>query len=139
MASVTYTAASRATLVASHVVGTSYSIDLKLRSFGTSLDMPKTVHAPLNGAPETVLRSATRIISASLSWPDANNEDVEEFLWSIAGGELFTFDAYGTVASPDDPLDVMIVNRSISMAPIQRIKATSRIISLTMRPLVSKL
>ena len=139
MASLEYVAASRATLVATHVVGTSYQIDVKLKQFSEAMDSPKTMHIALNGSAETVLRRATEVITATISWPDAINANMKEFLWSVAAGEIFQFDAYGTVASPDDPIDVIMINPSASMAPIQRIQTPTRTLTLNMRPAVAKL
>jgi len=139
VASLTYTVGDRATLVAGHAVGESYSIDVKLRSFQESMDAPKTQHVSMSGLTETVLRRATKIINATITWPDLIDDNMQEFIWSTAGGELFTFDAYGTVALPDDPIDVISVNGNIQMMPIQRIKATSRMLTLNMRPTIARL
>lgn len=138
MAAITYTADFRANLVTGHSVGTAYSIDVKLKAYSTALDAPKTVHVALNGSVETVLRRATRVITATISWPDTLNANVEEFLWSIAAGEIFQFDAYGSVATPDEPIDVVSVNKGFNMMPIQRIQATTRSITLTLRPAMNR-
>ena len=45
--------------------------------------------------------------------PGSNLDDyLLEFLASVENGEGFTFDRYGTVASPDDPVDCIMVSKT---------------------------
>lgn len=139
MAVIEYTAADRAPLISGHVVGGSYFLVVKLIAYEESIDQPKTKHIALNGNVETVLKRATRMYSAVISWPDSFNGIVEEFLFSVAGGELFTFDAYGTFTSPDNPVDVVSVSDSAMLMPIQRSATPTRRVSLMMRPVLNRL
>jgi len=140
MAVIEYTAADRADLVTGHTVGTNYQILVKLISYSMSVDQPKTMHTALNGRVETVLKRATKIYSATVSWSDAINANMEEFLFSIAGGELFSFDPYGTIVTPDQPLEVVSINsQQYGISPIQRSSTPARRVMLTMRPAISRL
>lgn len=137
MAAISYTANSRAPLVAGHIAGTSYSIDVKLRSYQTVIDQPKIQHVSLNGNTETVLKRATKILAATFIWPNSLNPNMEEFLFSVAGGETFVFDPFGTVAVADDPMDVTsIVGNSLNIGVLQPFEQNPwRSVSMQMRPI----
>lgn len=139
MAVIEYTAADRADLVTGHTVGTNYKIEVKLIAFDEAIDTPKTIHVALNGSVETVLKRATMMYSATISWPSTDDENIREFLFSIAGGEMFNFDPYGTIATPDVTLEVVSVTQSQSLMRIQRRQASTRRTSLMMRPAVNRL
>jgi len=137
MAAITYTANSRAPLVATspaHTAGTDYNIDVKLQAFNEGIDIPKSTHVSLGAQVETVLQRASNVYSMTLIWPYTLDDDMREFLYSVAAGESFTFDAYGTVAVADNPLSVVCLNDSYSITRLQHGKDHWRGVSLTIRP-----
>lgn len=136
MAGIIYTASSRAPLITdspAHVAGTQYSIDLKLQQFTEAIDTPKSTHVSLGGNVETVLRRANKTMQTGFIWPDADNADIEEFLYSIAGGETFSFDAYGTIAVPVNAIDVICVNDGFSMGRLTHGDEPWRSVALSLR------
>jgi hypothetical protein len=139
MAAITYTANSRAPLVTdspAHTAGTDYSIDVKLRAYGESIETPKSSHISLGGNVEEVLQRASDVYSAVLIWPPTLNASMREFLYSVAAGEVFTFDPYGTVASADDPASMVCMNTSYNIGRLTHGKEHWRSVSLTIRPAI---
>ena len=139
MSAITYTANARAPLITdspAHVAGASYSFDVKLRAYQTIIDQPKTQHVSLNGNTETVLMRATKVLQATFIWPPSLNPSMEEFLYSVAGGETFVFDPFGTVASADDPLNVVsVTGNSLQIGVMQpHLASPWRTVSLALRP-----
>ncbi len=138
MSGITYIAAPRAPLVTdspAHAVGTSYDMDIKLRAFSENIDTPKSAHVSLGGNVETVLSRATKILSITLIWDDTLNAQMEEFLFSIAGGETFSFDPYGTIASPDNAIDVVCMNKAFPIGRVSHGSTPWRSVSLSLRRL----
>jgi hypothetical protein len=136
MAGITYTANARAPLVTdspAHLAGTSYDMDVKLQGYVENFDVPKQVHVSLGGNVETVLRRASRQMQATLIWPDSQNAQMEEFLLSIAAGETFSLDPYGTIASPVDAQDVICVNSSLNIGRMSHGSSPWRSITLSLR------
>lgn len=111
MAGITYTAKSRAPLVSGHTAETAYSIDIKLREWLISGDMQKTQHVTLSGDVETVLRRSADVYTVSLIWDNDDDDDMREFLYSVAAGETFTLDPFGTVAVPDSPVTLVMMGQ----------------------------
>ena len=139
MAGIIYTAGARAPLITdspAHVAGTAYSIDIKLQAFTEVIDAPKTSHVSLGGNVETVLRRASKAMSAVLIWQNDDNNDMEEFLYSIAGGETFSFDAYGTIAVPVNVINVVCLNEGFSIGRMSHGSTPWRSVSLSLRPAV---
>ena len=136
MSAITYTANSRAPLITdspAHVDGTQYSIDVKLQQFIEAVEAPKSTHVSIAGNTETVLKRAAKIINIVLIWPNTLNADMEEFMFSIAGGESFSFDAYGVVGVPDDPINVVCMNDGFSIGRMSHGSTPWRSVSLTLR------
>lgn len=137
MAAIYYIANARAPLIQdspAHVAGTQYSIDVKLSGYTPTIDQDRTQFVALSGDVETKLRRATEIIPVRLTWPDADNAQMEEFLYSVVSGEPFIFDAFGTVAAADAPVNVIDVSGAISITPLQFKQAPYRAVNLTLRP-----
>lgn len=137
MSAIIYTASARAPLITdspAHVAGTAYSFDVKLRDFTTTIDQPKTQRVSLAGHVETTLRRAVKVYNITLIWPDTLNETMEEFLFSVAGGESFSFDPFGTVASADDPITVVSVDANLNIGRMQHGQTPWRSVSMKFRP-----
>lgn len=105
MAAVTYTA--WRSLVSGHVEGDEYSLDIPLASLERRVAEEKERTESLSGNEETLLHRLDVFWSCTTAnIKEADIGALREFLDSTAGGEQFTFDPYGSVASPDDPVTV---------------------------------
>lgn len=136
MAAITYTAHSRATLISGHTAGVQYSFDVKLRAFSSVLEQPKDQHVSLSGYAETILTRATKIHSTVFIFPDTLKAQMEEFLYSVAAGESFEFDPYGTVAIPDAVEEVISVSKNLSLVRMQHGPTPWLSVSMALRPLI---
>lgn len=136
MAGIVYTAVDRGQLITdspAHVAGTDYSIDVKLQQFVEAVEAPKSVHVAIAGNVETVLKRTAKVMSTVFIWPDSENADVEEWLYSIAAGEVFIFDAYGTIAAPDNAISAICMNDNFSFGRMTHGSTPWRSVALTLR------
>lgn len=136
MAGIIYTAVDRGFLITdspAHVDGTQYSIDVKLKDYIESIETPKTAHVSLGGKTETVLKRSQKVISATFIWPSSENAEIEEWLTSVAAGEVFSFDPYGTIASPDNASDVVYTGKEYRITRISHGSAPWRQVTFSMR------
>ena len=139
MAAITYTANARAPLVTdspAHVAGNSYSIDVKLQAYNTQLEQPKTQHISIGGAVETVLRRVSPVHTITLIWPDTLDDSMNEFLYSVAAGENFSFDAYGTVAVPDNAVNMFSVSSNLDIGRMTHGSTPWRSVTMKLRPVI---
>ena len=133
MAAIYYTANARATLIGGHSAGTAYSFDVKLREYLPAVDAPKTQHVTLGGAVETVLRSYLTNAVAVLIWPNSNDANMNEFLGSVAGGETWQIDPYGSVAVPDSLITYITMGQGFEPARMSHGETPWRSVTLNMR------
>ena len=105
MASVTYTALR--SIIAGHTSGTAYTIDFNAQVLDRSKKAVSNKSQSLGGQTE-ILRVRKDVFWAVTSdyITEADRPQWEEFLDSVDAGEAFTFDAYGTSASPDNAISV---------------------------------
>lgn len=109
MSAITYTAHVRATLMAGHTAGNSYAFDTAFMQMDTAYNSPKSQHQALDGSVESVLHRIDRTISITIGLYDSDDEDqITEFIESVAGGEEFTIDVNGTSSTPDSPITVKL-------------------------------
>lgn len=108
MASITYDAVDRDFMVSGHSEGTEYSFDIELTRNQLIPRMDKTSPRSISGQRVTVLRNVE--VSYSIQTAPVNDPaliaSMREFLFSVAGGEQFTLDAMGSLATPDNPITV---------------------------------
>lgn len=92
--------------------GQSYSFDLACRTLDRDYSPIREVNQPMDDvAPEVVFfRNETfeNVVTDALTQLQVNQ--MREFFASTLAGEGFTFDKYGTVASPDNPLPAVLVS-----------------------------
>ena len=94
-----------------HLPGTSYSIDFKAETVDRKARFRGSKQQPLGGgAAEVLLNRIERVIDVTteILSESAQVPQFVEFLHSVAGGEVFTFDRYGTIAVPVDPRPVQL-------------------------------
>lgn len=131
MASVTYTALR--SIIAGHSSGTDYTIDFNAQALDPSYKVVKNTSQSLGGQTEVmrVRKDAFWDITSDYL-EQADLAQWKEFLDSVDAGEAFTFDAYGTSASADNPISVERVDDD--GAP-KRIQAQLYTISFKVREL----
>jgi hypothetical protein len=107
MTSITYTATRG--LISGHSVGTPYSFDLGCQQIDPSGAVTKESQTSLSGRRES-LRFYRESLYDVTSRPLAGNAllQLREFLKSCEADEPFTWDAYGTIGTPDDPVTATI-------------------------------
>lgn len=137
MSAVKYIAVDRGQLIVTtspnHTEGTEYSIDVKLSAFSEVIEAPKSTHVSMGGNVETVLQRTTRVYSTVFIWPHTDNENIEEWLYSVAGGEPFILDPYGKVATIDNELSVVCANADFTFGRMTHGNAPWRSVSLSLR------
>jgi len=107
MSAITYTAHARATLISGHTAGNSYSFDVKIRAYDRTINSPKTQHRSLDNTIETILKRVDQGLSITIgAYGESDQAQIDEFVYSVAGGEAFTVDLNGTAATPDAPVSV---------------------------------
>lgn len=73
----------------------------------------------LSGSVESILLRSEKHYNCQTQLIDPRSVDearILEFLASVENGELFTFDRYGTVALPDNPVSCLMVSNVFSEA-----------------------
>lgn len=110
MAVFSYTAVDRGDLAAGHSAGTSYQIEIPLTDWSPSDREKKVVRRSLSGIPHQILHHRTKLFRfATLATDDATLlAHLEELFSSVAGGEPFSIDVLGTIASPNNPINVVM-------------------------------
>ena len=120
MSAITYTA--KRYLAPGHVFDTQYSIDVKMQSINDDEEKHlKKAHRSISGKTETWLQRIDRYVTFKTVPIDESTNlyfSMREFLSSVAGGESFVIDSFGSVASPNNPQTYILE----SVSPAQRIK-----------------
>lgn len=106
----TYTAKDRGKLSAGHVAGTSYQIEIPFSQWDPAISEQKSSVRSLSGKPFTVLHHQVDQYSFSTVGTDDQSliAQLDEFFSSVAAGEIFSVDPYGTIATPDNSITVML-------------------------------
>tara|TARA_R110001599_G_scaffold339851_1_gene559704 strand:- start:5629 stop:6030 length:402 start_codon:yes stop_codon:yes gene_type:complete len=108
MAVFTYIAKDRGSLVVGHSEDTEYSIEIGLSQWESTKDKNEAVTRPIDGPKFTVLHGIER----GFSFKTVSTEDqavidgLIEMFDSVAAGEEFSIDPYGSIAVPDESFDV---------------------------------
>lgn len=105
MANITYFAVDRGKLISGHSEGTEYNLDVPISNFQESTRRKQKTITSLSGQNTTILHHIIRraSVSTSPSEETAVIDGMREFLDSVAGGEVFQIDLYGSSATPLDP------------------------------------
>lgn len=112
MPAVTYTALRR--VAAGHSTSVSYSMNIGGSAYAEEWDILKDEAVMLDASQETLFHDIHyywNFTSQQIARAALTSSYWYEFLASVAGGEAFQFDAYGTVASPDNVIDVIMVGK----------------------------
>ena len=110
MAVFTYIAKDRGSLVSGHSDGTEYSIEIELAEWLPTNNKEESVTRPIDGPKFTVLHRIERGFNfKTVSTEDQTIIDgLIEMFDSVAAGEEFSIDPYGSIAVPDESFDVSI-------------------------------
>lgn len=106
MGFITYIAKDRGSLVAGHAAETEYTIEIDMGRHNPSRNTIKDESTSIGGRQLTVFHRIERKadISTVHTKDTAIHAQMEEFFDSVAAGEQFTIDPYGTLLSPVQPL-----------------------------------
>lgn len=109
MTAILYTAVDRGTLASGHTDGTAY----ELETSSHKLDLVRTEEGSesvaQDGTTEKTLDRIQRGWNVLTDFIDeADRPSWDEFIDSVAAAEVFTFDAYGTIASADNAQTVIM-------------------------------
>lgn len=110
MSTITYTAKDRGLIYGGRVAGTTYVFDAPFKSYDEDMKRKTSGATSLSGVSETILHRVE--YSASIETIPLNdtaiNDQMVEFLRSVAGGESFLIDIDGTAALPDSPVSATL-------------------------------
>lgn len=137
MGAIYYTANSRANLIQdspAHTAGTEYSFDVKINAWNTNIETPNRQIVTLGGQVETILYRTGKVVQARFGpYPNSEQAQIEEFLLSIAGGEIFQVDPEGSVATPDELINVISIGSGFDEERIDHGFTPNRYISMVLR------
>ena len=108
MAHIVYTA--KRSVIDSHSIYTEYEFEVALNKFDRSAKREQETAASLSGVRFTVLHRIDLFFDVSTVPINDGSviDQMREFLDSVAGGEEFYLDVYGTIAAPDAPKTLVI-------------------------------
>lgn len=106
-----YTAVDRGSLVNGHSEGGQYQIEIPFSEWTPRNKEKKVVKRSLSGKPHTTFHNRQTLFSFSTIPTDdpAILEQLDELFASVAGGETFSIDVYGTIATPHNPVTAFMV------------------------------
>lgn len=119
-------------------LGQSYNIEFKAEQVDRAVKVKRSEQQPLDTSkpPETLLfgQHATISVLSEVFSEASQIQQFREFLASVSAGEIFTFDRYGTVASPVDPRQAQLESADYAEQRVmrtlqQRIPFTVRLLS----------
>lgn len=123
MTAVTYTA--KRGVINTHTAGDEYSLNLQAVAVDESREVGAETQSSLSNRTETLWYHGTDQWSVRVVVQGASAlAALKEFLQSTEGGESFEFDAYGTVAAPDDPITAQRVQTGYSLERITNLYTT---------------
>ena len=115
-------------------VGESNSMDVIFLAITRSTDFIKNTNRSLDGTPESILHRS------DIFW-DVNTDlilidllpEYREWIGSVGASEIFTFDPYGTISSPDSPMLVELDSQKFIESRSEEGQPDSFTISLRVR------
>jgi len=107
MTTITYTA--KRDIASGHTAGTNYTIEFGAEKLARSQKVIRHQNASLGQLRETVYLGRDQYWDVTTDFIDESDLPFwREWFASVAGGELFAFDAYGTIAVPDNQENVLL-------------------------------
>tara|TARA_Y100000310_G_scaffold343941_1_gene454058 strand:- start:3080 stop:3508 length:429 start_codon:yes stop_codon:yes gene_type:complete len=129
MSGITYTA--KRALIAGHSADVSYDMDINMEIINPDDESISDVaHVALDGSTEGLfyaIQTGYTLKTVPLG-DDANGDfaKMRELIQSVAGSAQFTFDPYGTIASPDAAVTVVLVPKSCQYIRTNPIRGTAQ-------------
>jgi hypothetical protein len=118
-------------------LGQSYDLEFYSERVDRSVSVKRNQHQPMGGGrPEVLLMRRETYFDVTVIGPlgepltEAQMPQWREFLASVEGGEIFTFDRYGTVAEPVEPKAVMLASEDYTedrVAQMRRYRLSFRV------------
>lgn len=93
--------------------------DFRLLSFPLNRRTQVRQNTSLSGSVESILLRSEKHFSCQSESIDPRSlieAQMLEFLASVENGEIFTFDRYGTIAVPDNPVSCLMVSKTFPEA-----------------------
>lgn len=95
-------------------LGQAYEIEFGAERLDRRVDITRKQHRSIGGQTETLLhRNDVKWMCQTDILEQSDLPQWYEFIHSVEGGETFTFDPYGAVATPDESLPVILASQSI--------------------------
>lgn len=91
--------------------------DFRLVSYPISLASKRKQNTSLGGQVESLLFRQEKHYRCQVEKIEPNSLDeayIIEFFASVQNGEPFTFDRYGSIAAPDNPVSCVMVSNSVT-------------------------
>ena len=108
MTAVTYSA--KRSIISGHSEGVSYDIGLPLATISRKSKAKKHRHESLSGKVATLLNSLNvEYRATTIPLKGGDYDAAVEFFDSVAGGEPFEFDQFGSAGTPNNPKLAVIV------------------------------
>ena len=108
MTAITYTATRN--ISSGHSASTEYQLECEMVQLDPSIQAQKQRNQSQGGNAEVILHRIDTGYSFKSSYIEDTDKAVwDEFLHSVAGGESFVFDAFGTIASADNEETVVMI------------------------------
>lgn len=114
MTAITYTAkdrniGGRSALVSGHSVDTEYSLETDAPQLDVDYPPERTEHVSLGGQYAGTLHRIDEVWSVTTDHiEEADVANWKEWVASVSAMESFTFDPYGTIATPDAPVTAVL-------------------------------
>jgi len=111
---ISYTA--KRNLIAGHVSGSVYNVECTPELLNPITNFNREQVTTLSGTQHFNLLNIDEGWKVKSAWIQSSDEQKKwkEFLHSVAGGETFSFDAYGTSASADNVQSVVLMSSDAS-------------------------
>jgi hypothetical protein len=104
--------------------GVAYDLDIKQMSPRPSNRTQKSTTTTISGKKRSIVHREERewqintsVIHRTDGTTYLRRSEFEELMFSTNGSEIFTYDPYGSVATPDEPLSVQRTNNQYSLTP----------------------
>lgn len=110
MSVITYIA--KRNVMPSHTEGNEYIIEVPMVAIDRRVNAIRYTHKSLTGVRETWLHRLDKLVDLTTKYLAPGDlvtpDHLREFLESVAGGEEFTIDLYGTINNPRNPLSAVM-------------------------------
>ena len=98
--------------------------DFRLTSLRKARKPITKQNTSISGSVESILFRSEVSYNCKTSLLEPNSQvdlQVQEFLASVENGEQFTFDRYGTIASPDRPVTCILTSKSYTQTEVGKL------------------